>query len=74
MSDSILQRQFSVPLNDEESWPGRPFSLPIPNATLRGASSVSELGPFLVIGDAWADLVSHFLPENPVVLDFGCGW
>jgi SAM-dependent methyltransferase len=77
MSESpVLWRQFSVsnvPLDDEPLWPAQPFSLPIPNLVLRESSSVAELDAFFAIGEAWADLVSHFLPESPVVLDVGCG-
>lgn len=65
--------QVAVPLNDEPTWPAQPFSLPIPNAILREASSVSEMDAFFAIGEAWAHLVAHFLPENPFVLDIGCG-
>lgn len=28
---------------------------------------------FLVVGDAWAQVVSHYTPENATVLDIGCG-
>src|SRR5438105_1717677 len=76
MSDcSVLWRQFSgnTPLDDEPKWPAQPFSLPIPNHVLREASSVSQMDAFLAIGEAWADLVTHFLPEDPLVLDIGCG-
>ena len=71
-----MWRQFSagkVPLDDEPQWPAQPFSLPIPNVVLREASSVGQMDAFFAIAEAWADLVSHFLPENPLVLDVGCG-
>jgi SAM-dependent methyltransferase len=77
MSESpILWKQaaaIAVPLNDEPMWPAQPFSLPIPNAILREASSVSQMDAFFAIGEAWAHLVARFLPENPVVVDIGCG-
>jgi SAM-dependent methyltransferase len=73
MTDCVLWQGRSISIADDESWSGQPFALPIPNIPLREASSTGELGGFLAIGEAWADLVSHFLPENPVVLDLGCG-
>jgi SAM-dependent methyltransferase len=73
MENSIRWREFQVPLDDEPSWSGQPFSLPIPNAVLRAASSVEELDAFLAIGEAWAGLVTWFLPPNATLLDVGCG-
>src|SRR5437773_379720 len=77
MSDSpVSWQQYepgSVPLHNEPALPPQPYSLPLPNAVLRAASSVSEIHVFFAIGEAWAQLVSHFLQENPLVLDIGCG-
>lgn len=28
---------------------------------------------FFAIGEAWAHVVSHFLPNDPLVVDIGCG-
>jgi SAM-dependent methyltransferase len=61
-----------LPGNDTV-WPPQPLAIPLPNLALREASSVGEMDTFLVIGEAWAHMVSHFLPENPAVLDIGCG-
>jgi hypothetical protein len=71
----VVWQDVPVSIDDDESWSGQPFALPIPNVPLRDTSSTSELGAFLAIGEAWADLVSHFLPktQTPVVLDLGCG-
>lgn len=63
----------SLPLMDEQAWPPQPHSLAIPNEVLREASSVSDIAAFMAIGEAWAAMVSHYLPPNPVVLDLGCG-
>lgn len=63
-------RQF--PMANEEAWRGDPYALPIPNPTMREASSISDLGCFYAIGEAWAHVVCHFLPPNPNVLDIGC--
>ena len=49
------------------------YSLPIPNVILREASSVSQMDAFFAIGEAWSHMVSHFLPDDPFVLDIGCG-
>jgi len=35
-----------------------------------GAPTVEN---FLVVGDAWAQLVSRYVPENATVVDLGCG-
>lgn len=64
----------SIPLEDEPMWPAQPFSIPIPNAILREASSIAQLDAFFAIGEAWAQLVSYFLSPGPVnLLDIGCG-
>ena len=73
MSTQVLWQGSLVPIEDDKSWSGQPFAIPIPNATLRDTSSISDLGPFLAIGEAWADLVTHFSPEAPFFLDVGCG-
>jgi SAM-dependent methyltransferase len=72
---TVRWRQFvgNVPVDDEAMWPQQPLSIPIPNAVLREASSVAQLDAFFAIGEAWAHAVTHFLPENPLVLDIGCG-
>ena len=49
-------------------------AVPIPDAWLRSASSVADLGMWMAIGEAWAQITLHFLPSrNPLVLDIGCG-
>lgn len=50
------------------------YALPIPDAGLRAASSVADLGMWMAIGEAWAQVSLHFLPNRePVVVDIGCG-
>jgi SAM-dependent methyltransferase len=58
---------------DEQIWPAQPHSLPLPNEVLREASSVSDLTAFFAIGEAWSQMVAHYLPADPRVLDIGCG-
>jgi SAM-dependent methyltransferase len=76
MNSNVLWRQFGqtrFPLDNEMSLPPQPLALPIPNAALRESSAINDIGAFLAIGEAWAHVVSHFLPENPILLDIGCG-
>jgi SAM-dependent methyltransferase len=69
---NIVWNGMEVSLEDD-AFSSHPLALPIPNATLRGTSSVRELDHWLAIGEAWADIVAHFLPDNPFVVDLGCG-
>ena len=61
------------PLDNEPALRGDSFALPIPNAALRAASSISALESWYAIGEAWAHIASSFLPPEPTVLDIGCG-
>lgn len=75
-SDAVMWRGFPLdrlPLMDEQDWPAQPHTLPIPNAVLREAAAVSDVAAFLAIGEAWSQMVSHYLPDAPAVLDLGCG-
>ena len=47
--------------------------IPLPPDSLLWSVGGSSLELFLVLGDAWAQLVSRFCPENATVLDIGCG-
>jgi len=73
-NSAVLWRQFGegAPVGNDEEFPAQPFGLPIPNIVLRESSSVGDLGAFFAIGEAWAQMVMHFLPDNPRVLDIGC--
>jgi SAM-dependent methyltransferase len=58
----------------EGQWRGQPFTIGLPSERLRGDSSVADLGLFLSIGEAWAQLALAFAPNRPLrVLDIGCG-
>jgi SAM-dependent methyltransferase len=68
----------SVPLEalhmiDDQDYPPQPHSLPLPNEVLREASSVSQVAAFFAIGEAWSQMVAHYLPPSPRVVDIGCG-
>jgi SAM-dependent methyltransferase len=53
------------------------YAVPIPNDSLREASSIGDLGSWYAIGEAWAQIAMWFVPagaqQNPYVVDVGCG-
>lgn len=62
------------PIGDHPAHRGQPYTLELPNAMLREAAGGSELGDFLAIGEAWAQLAAFFMPNDcSRVLDIGCG-
>lgn len=58
---------------DEPQLPAQPSGLATPPYPLRASTGVGDLAMFLGIGEAWAQLVTQFLPDAPMVLDLGCG-
>jgi SAM-dependent methyltransferase len=58
---------------DEPDLPVQPGGVAVPNRRLRASAGTADLAMFLGIGEAWAHLVSRFLPAEPAVLDLGCG-
>jgi len=58
---------------DAPELPLQPHGLAVPSYALRTEAGTGDLAMFLGIGEAWAQMVSRFLPEDPVVLDLGCG-
>jgi SAM-dependent methyltransferase len=73
MTPTVCWNGTEVPIDDDPLFSGQPLTLPVPNATLRAASSVREAGAWFAIGEAWACVVSRFLPDAPFVIDLGCG-
>lgn len=73
-ASDVLWRQYGeqAPLENEPRFPRQAYGIPLPNTVLRESSSVGHLDIFYAIAEAWAHMVTHFLPENPVVLDIGC--
>lgn len=75
-AESVAWRNIAPPTkfakDVEHHWRGSPYSLPIPGEELRATASGGDLGDFFAIGDAWAQIISRFLPPNPTVLDIGC--
>ena len=51
------------------------YGVALPNAALREASSLSDLGAWYAIGEAWADVAAAFVPQVacPQIVDIGCG-
>lgn len=58
---------------DEPELPLQPYGLAVPSFALRTEAGTGHLAWFLGIGEAWAQMVGRFLPEDPVVLDLGSG-
>jgi len=52
------------------TWPG---VLPFPPESLMWAVGASSLELFLVVGDAWAQVIQKYLPPHATVVDIGCG-
>ena len=48
-------------------------TLALPPQMLMGSTGTYDLAPFLLVGHAWAQFVSHFLAPDSRVLDIGCG-
>jgi SAM-dependent methyltransferase len=47
--------------------------IPLPPNSLLWSVGGSTLEIFLVLGDAWAQLITRFCPEQATILDVGCG-
>jgi SAM-dependent methyltransferase len=58
---------------DEPGLPLQPYGLAVPSYPLRTSTGAAGLEFWFGLGDAWAQLVSRFLPRDPLVLDIGCG-
>ena len=49
------------------------YVIPIPPDTLLWSVGAPSIENFLVVGDAWAQVVSRYTPESSTVLDIGSG-
>lgn len=58
---------------DEPELPLQPYGIAVPSYALRTEAGTGHLAWFLGIGEAWAQMVTRFLPDDPVVLDLGSG-
>lgn len=58
---------------DAPELPLQPYGLAVPSYPLRTATGAADLNYWFGLGDAWAHMISRFLPASPTVLDIGCG-
>jgi SAM-dependent methyltransferase len=68
-----LDEQSDLGIKTYSDWPIWKYTIPFPSTVLMGSSGTPELGRFLAIGSAWAQVVGHFMPINASILDIGCG-
>lgn len=72
-SENVEWRQSTAEFGTEVHYRSK-YAVAVPNAALRGASSVAELGAWMAIGEAWAQVALRFLPsDDSLVADIGCG-
>jgi len=55
------------------TWPIWKYTIPYPSTVLMGSSGTPDLGTFLAVGSAWAQVITHFMPDGAAILDMGCG-
>lgn len=73
MDDWRLYDRATMHHFDEPMLPLQPHGLAVPSYPLRTSTGAASLDYWFGLGDAWAHMVSRFLPADPVVLDIGCG-
>lgn len=72
-SEDVEWRQSAAEFGTEVHYRSS-YAVAVPNAALRGASSVAELGAWMAIGEAWSQVALRFVPSDaPLVADIGCG-
>ncbi len=49
------------------------YVIPLPPEELMGIVGARTIENFLIVADAWAQVVSRYTPKNASVLDIGCG-
>jgi SAM-dependent methyltransferase len=54
-------------------WPVWRYTIPFPTPLLMGSSGTHLIETYLVVGSAWAQMLTHFLSSGARVLDIGCG-
>ena len=47
--------------------------IPLPNSRLMDSTGSPTIENFLVVGDAWSQVVAGYIEESAVILDIGCG-
>lgn len=54
-------------------YPAWKYVIPIPPDNLMWSVGGASIENFLIVGDAWAQVINRFAPENCTILDVGCG-
>jgi SAM-dependent methyltransferase len=72
--DRLVRAEPNIHLKTDPDYDRWDLIIPIPPETLRRATGPGSLERFLVVGDAWNQVVSRFIvrPDSRV-LDIGCG-
>lgn len=77
-----LLEEGNFPMENDRDFVPNAHTVPIPNETLRQTVSRRDVAGFYFIGESWAMAISDVLemqharkelPEEPLVLDIGCG-
>jgi hypothetical protein len=72
----------TFPIDNDGAFKKNRRTIPVPNETLRQTVSRKDLGGFYWIGENWAMAIANVLeigreelefPQEPLVLDMGCG-
>jgi len=54
-------------------YPAWDHVIPLPTDSLMWSTGGATIENFIVLGDAWAQVVTRYTPESATVLDIGCG-
>ena len=54
-------------------YPRWKYVAPLPSAQLMGSIGAPDIENFLIVGEAWAQVISKFLTLGDTVFDIGCG-
>jgi SAM-dependent methyltransferase len=68
-----VDKQADLAVRTYSTWPVWKYTIPYPSTVLMGSSGTPDLGTFLAVGSAWAQVVTHFMPDGATILDIGCG-
>lgn len=73
MNPSISKIQPGDERATNSQYPVWKHSIPLPPASLMWSVGAASIENFLIVTDAWGQLLSHFLTPDASVLDIGCG-
>ena len=68
-----LAKQTDLAVRTYSTWPVWKYTIPYPSTVLMGSTGTPDLGTFLAVGSAWAQVITHFMPDGATILDIGCG-